>query len=1358
MRQPLQLKNSQRYDYSVGKPKTEVEKQSTVKTNHLSFITYHPSLIKYRHMKILNITLILLFISSFTIKAHEYRNLLQSKGTINELKQSLLPTKDWVPFPDYNNREEWQKIFGKNSKDIINKGIKLLNYKWKVVTAGNYLEFDISGKRDVMEKPFNANMTTLNNLILAELAEGKGRFMKKIADGIWYFCEITSWVASAHVNVAQKENTALPSFENDIIDLISGDVGGSLSWTYYFLHEELDKIQPLISKRLYYNLQKRIIKPYMERNDFWWQAFNNSPNQLVNNWNPWCNTNVLTCILLLEKDKNKLAKGVYRTIISVDQFINYVKKDGACEEGPTYWGHASGKLLDYLNLLSLATNKKFNIFDNAMIKNMGEYIANSYIGNGWVVNFADASARKSNSSVTGVIYRYGDAIESNNLKQFAAYLNNKSEKYIYDAKRDLFRTLENLKYEEKIKNTKPATIKKEFIWYPETEFCYMRKKDIFLAVKGGYNNESHNHNDMGSFLFYVNNTPIIIDVGVGTYTKKTFSSQRYSIWTMQSNYHNLPIINGFAQKFGSKYKSNNLTTNEKAKNFKLDLSKAYPNEAQINYWNRNYSLKSNNKLMITDSFSFKKALNKNQLNFMTWAEPKIINKNKIQLKKNNSTVIINFDSNKFTPSIKTIKLEDIRLSKEQEIILFLNIKTNKMNITNLITKGTLLLFIVALISCSQQKKEDNSKVLPTIRVSQLDKAIKPGNNFYYYANKKWMEKNPIPADKSRFGKFDILNEKNKIKIQTIFDSTTKGKNKKGSIAQKIGDFYNSGMNTVAIEKEGIEALKPFLELINKIKTTKDVAYAIGEMRLYGMTPFFYYYSSPDNKNSSINIACLHQSGLGLPDRDYFLEDNDNIKTIQKAYNKYLTILFSLAGYKNAEEITKQVFDFEKKLADFSYTRLQNRDSYLTYNKMSFSDFTKKYNSFDWNNYFKGLSVSEPNEINVNQVAYIDKTCKLIKSESLNVIKNYLTAVTLRSFASSLPKKYEKANFELFGKTIQGKNEPEKRWKKIQSVVSSSLSEGVGELFVKKYFPPKAKAKMEKLVANLRKSLANRIQNLDWMSNKTKSKAIDKLDAITVKIGYPDKWRNYDDLSIIPNSFLKNILATNKFSTLYSLNKIGKPVDKSEWQMSPQTVNAYYNPLANEIVFPAAILQPPFFYLDGDDAVNYGGIGVVIGHEITHGFDDQGALYNKDGNLEMWWTKEDSIKFSKRTQTLVNQYNNFIVLDTIHANGKLTLGENIADLGGINISYDAYIKAIGDSVVPKINGLSDKERFVISFANIWAQNIRDKEILRLTKIDVHSLGKFRVNGVLPNFDAFYTIFNVTENDKMYIEPDKRARIW
>ena len=590
--------------------------------------------------------------------AYEERDILQKKTEQVPLKGNLLINYEWVSYPDYTNRSAWDALTGDNKDSFIKRGEEFLNYEWKVVPATAYMEFERSGNRNVMQNPQNSNVRAIATLFLAELAEGKGRFTEKLVDGVYSMCETTSWALSAHL-VVQKSKRSLPDHTEHVIDLTSGNIASMMSWIYYFFHAEFDKINPVISKRIEKEINDRILVPYME-NTYWWMAENVTAEKgMVNNWNPWCNSNVLQCFLLMEKDIDKMYAGVYKTLVSVDKFINYTNLDGACEEGPAYWGHAAGKMYDYLQILHDATNGKLSVFNEPIIKNMGEYISNSYVGDGWVVNFADASAKGGEDY--RMIFRYGKAVNSTNMMQFAAYLKNKYPRRLA-GDGDAYRTLQNLNTDVQMAGITPEHIHKPYVWYPQTEFCYMSKGKAFFAAKGGYNDESHNHNDIGTFNLYIENTPVFIDAGVGTYTRQTFGRERYTIWTMQSDYHNLPKINGYSQRHGKQYKAENTRFDNKKNVFSLDIANAYPKEAGINKWVRSY--KFGDKLLeITDNFDLSDTKDKNVINFLTWGNVNISEKGEVKIRVNNHEVVLQYNKADFTPSVEEVELDDTRLSR-----------------------------------------------------------------------------------------------------------------------------------------------------------------------------------------------------------------------------------------------------------------------------------------------------------------------------------------------------------------------------------------------------------------------------------------------------------------------------------------------------------------------------------------------------------------------------------------------------------------------------------------------------------------------------------------------------------------------
>ena len=590
--------------------------------------------------------------------AYTERSLLQNSVTKEQLKEALVMNGAWVPYPAYSDREGWNSLLNDEDRQtLINTGEKMLDYKWQVIRATDYLEYERSGERNIMQNPYEANRKAINVFMMAELAEGKGRFIDQLINGVFFSCEMTSWVLSAHLP-RQSTKRSMPDWREQIIDLGSGNYGSMLAWVYYFFHDTFDKADPVISLRLRHELQERILDPFMENDREWWMAFYWKPGEIINNWNPWCNSNVLQCYLLLEDDRNKLTDAVWRTMQSVDKFINFVKSDGACEEGTSYWGHAAGKMYDYLQILSDGTNGKVSLFNNPMIRRMGEYISRSYVGDGWVVNFADASAKGGGDAP--LIYRYGRAVGSEEMMQFAAYLL-KGKRPTIPLGNDAFRTLQCVLLNKELEQTEAAHKVPACTWYPETEFCYLTNNSgWFLATKGGFNNESHNHNDAGTFSLYINNTPILIDAGVGTYTRQTFSSERYSIWTMQSNYHNLPMINGVPQRFGQEYKATNVVCKEKQRYFSADISTAYPEEAAINSWTRAYKLE-NKRLVITDKFSLKETKAANQVNFLVWGDIDISKAGKVSITVGDEHATLEYPTN-FKATLETIELPDTRLS------------------------------------------------------------------------------------------------------------------------------------------------------------------------------------------------------------------------------------------------------------------------------------------------------------------------------------------------------------------------------------------------------------------------------------------------------------------------------------------------------------------------------------------------------------------------------------------------------------------------------------------------------------------------------------------------------------------------
>lgn len=583
----------------------------------------------------------------------------------------------------------------------------------------------------------------------------------------------------------------------------------------------------------------------------------------------------------------------------------------------------------------------------------------------------------------------------------------------------------------------------------------------------------------------------------------------------------------------------------------------------------------------------------------------------------------------------------------------------------------------------------------------------------------------------------------------------------GSVAGKIGALYAMGLDSTKLNADGVAPIKEELAAINALATKSDVSKMVATLHKEGMAPFFALFVGADEKNSAMNIVQLYQAGIGMGDRDYYLLEDEGSAKMRDAYRAYINKLFTLAGSspEQADAAVDAVMKIEKAIAEISYGREDLRDSQKNYNKLAYEDFKQIESPLDWDVYFESMGLAGLKELDAKQINFYKDMNKALQNTTVDEQKYYLAFNLLSAAAPYLSDDFVDADFEFYGKVMSGKQEQQPRWKRSLNTVNGALGEAVGEMYVEKYFPASSKEKMLTLVGNLQTALSERINGLEWMSDTTKAKAQEKLAAFTVKIGYPDKWRDYSGLEIKDDSYWANVRRSNIFDMAYQLADVDKPVDKSRWHMNPQTVNAYYNPTTNEICFPAAILQPPFFNPDADDAVNYGAIGVVIGHEMTHGFDDQGRNYDKDGNLIDWWTAEDAVRFKERADKLVDQYDQIIVIDTLHANGRFTLGENIADHGGLLVAHQAYLNSLKGKETPApIDGFTNEQRFFLGYATLWGQNIRPEEIRRRTKIDPHSLGKWRVNAALRNIAPFYAAFDIKEGDPMFMAPADRVVIW
>lgn len=669
--------------------------------------------------------------------------------------------------------------------------------------------------------------------------------------------------------------------------------------------------------------------------------------------------------------------------------------------------------------------------------------------------------------------------------------------------------------------------------------------------------------------------------------------------------------------------------------------------------------------------------------------------------------------------------------------------------------------LMVLAGCGNNaQKTDGQSSCKSVNLANLDTTVAAGADFYQYACGGWMKEHPLKPEFSRYGVFEQLMETNREQLRALVEELKAAPQEEGSVAQKIGMLYELALDSVKTNEDGFEPVKEELAAIRDLGTKAELSKMVAYLHKEGITPYFALYVGADEKNSSMNIVQLYQAGLGMGDRDYYLQNDETFSKIREAYKAYISRLFVLAGHspEQADAAVTAVMNVENGIAKISFSREEMRDSQKNYNKMSCADFIKSNDALDWNAYFSAMGLDSIPELDAKQFAYYKKLGDFLKTVSLDDQKSYLAFNLLRAAAPYLSDNFVNANFDFYGKTMSGKQELEQRWKRALSTVNGVLGEAVGQMYVAKYFPASSKEKMLTLVGNLQKALGERINNLEWMGDSTKLKAQEKLAAFTVKIGYPDKWRDYSALEIKQDSYWANVRRSSIFEMDYMLADAGKPVDKSRWYMTPQTINAYYNPTTNEICFPAAILQPPFFDPEADDAINYGAIGVVIGHEMTHGFDDQGRNYDKEGNLTDWWTADDATRFTERANKLVAQYDNILVLDTMHANGSYTLGENIADQGGLLISHQAYLNSLQGQTPAVIDGFTGEQRFYLGYATLWAQNIRDEEIVRLTKMDPHSLGKWRVNAALKNIDAFYEAFGIKEGDAMYMQPADRVNIW
>ncbi len=647
-----------------------------------------------------------------------------------------------------------------------------------------------------------------------------------------------------------------------------------------------------------------------------------------------------------------------------------------------------------------------------------------------------------------------------------------------------------------------------------------------------------------------------------------------------------------------------------------------------------------------------------------------------------------------------------------------------------------------------------------IRLENLDTSVAPGVSFYDYACGGWIKNHPLTDEYARFGSFDMLAENNREQLQQLIEELGSEQHAPGSIPQKIGDLYRMAMDSATLNAQGAQPIRAQLDRLAAIQSTAEIYPQIAQMQRDGLYPYFYLYVGADDMNSTQNIVHTYQGGLGMGERDYYLQNDDATRRIRDAYQEHVGKMFQLAGFtkEEAAKAVKAVMAIETRLAKKSRTRVELRDPYANYNKVDLATLKQNFGGFDWDAYLNEAGLAGLKEINIGQPAAMQEVADVIRTEPLANQIYYLQWGVIDGTPAYLSDDLLAQNFEFYDKTLSGKQEMQPRWKRAVSTVDRSLGEAVGQMYVERYFPAAAKERMEHLVANLQKALGQRIDDLDWMSRDTKEKAQEKLSTFHVKIGYPDTWKDYSSLEIKDDSYWDNVRRARNWGYDEMIAKAGKPVDRDEWFMTPQTVNAYYNPTTNEICFPAGILQYPFFDMEADDAFNYGAIGVVIGHEMTHGFDDQGRQYDKEGNLKDWWTEEDGKKFEERATVMAEFFNNIEVAPGVHANGRFTLGENIADYGGLQVSFQAFKEATKDNELPEKEGFTPEQRFFLAYANVWAGNIRDEEVLRRTTSDPHSLGRWRVDGILPHIPAWYEAFDITPEDPLYLPVEERVHIW
>lgn len=681
---------------------------------------------------------------------------------------------------------------------------------------------------------------------------------------------------------------------------------------------------------------------------------------------------------------------------------------------------------------------------------------------------------------------------------------------------------------------------------------------------------------------------------------------------------------------------------------------------------------------------------------------------------------------------------------------------------NLSQIGLGTLIALALCSLSSAQVKEGSAMIPPLDPTNIDTTVSPSQNFYLYANGGWLKRNPIPPEFSRWGSFTELYDRNMNILHSIAEKTSSQANAPmGSDAQLVGDFYFSGMDTNTVESQGAEPLTPYLRQIESIKNLDDLRQVIANLQNIGVNILFRFSSEQDYKNSERMIGFVHQAGLSLPDRDYYTKTDKQSQEILGEYSNYMEKMLALLGDPNdtAADEASTIMTIEHRLAEASMTRVEQRDPKATYHMMSLTEVNAITPDFSWNRYIESYNLHNVNEINVSQPKFLSEVGKMLAEIPIAKWKVYLRWHLINAMAPYLSLKFVDERFNFYGKVLTGTKELQPRWKRVLGEVDGSIGFSLGKLYVAENFSPSAKSRALEMVNNLEAAFSERIKDLSWMSEATKKQALDKLKAIVNKIGYPDKWKSYAGLKIDRGPYVLNVIRANEFNTDYEINKIGKPVDRTEWGMTPPTVNAYYNPFMNEVVFPAGIMQPPFFNPNADDAVNYGGMGAVIGHEMTHGFDDEGSQFDAKGNLANWWTADDEANFKKKAEILVDQFNGYTVLDSLHVNGKLTEGENIADLGGVSIAFQAFENTLkGKSRPEKIDGFTPEQRFFLAWAQMWRENDTPQALRQRIIVDPHSPNEYRCNGPVSDFPPFYDAFGCKPADPMYRAEDVRAKIW